>query len=154
MIERLAISLNVDPNELAALLEKTVIKVLGGVHDDANTRLVVTACLTLIKEANDATPQVIRLFSAKKWLSDMEKSGSAPMLALNPKLVARWADIVGTNQLTDVTRVGNQFYDVNGPINVDGHIGDLMVEGYAIVTNVLTNLELASLTTVSPGGNA
>ena len=154
MIEKLAASLEVDPSELAVILEKTVIKVLGGIHDDANTRLVVAACLTLIKEAHEASPQVIRLFSAKKWLSEMEKAGSIPTLGLNPKLVARWADIVGTNQLASVTRVGNQFYDIKGPIDVDGYIGDLMVEGYAIVANVLTNLELASLTTVSPGGNA
>lgn len=154
MVEKLANALDLDPHELAHLLEKVVIKTTGGIKDTPETRLVVYACLTLIKEAIEKEPTVVRLFSAKKWLDTMEKSGSAPMLALNPKLVARWADIVGTNSLSEITRIGNSFYNVKGPVDIDTYVGDLMLEGYSLVTNVLTNIELAALTTVSPGGNA
>lgn len=154
MIEKLSSALDLDPHELAQLLEKTVTKVTGGLKDTPETRLVIYACLTLIKEAVEQEPTVIRLFSAKKWLAEMEKSGSSPMLGLNPKLVAKWADIVGTNSVSEVTRVGPHFYNISGPVAVDSYIGDLMIEGYSLVTNVLTNIELAALTTVSPGGNA
>jgi hypothetical protein len=154
MIEKLAMAFDVDPHQLALLLETTVKKTVGEVRDDEATRLVVSACLILIKQALEQETKVIKLFAAKQWLENMQKSGNAPVIALNPVTVANWANTLGSQPIHNLTRIGHQFYNDQGIVALDGPIGDLMLEGYALIANVLTSIELAALSTVAPGGHA